>query len=77
MRPEIVLTSPLEVTEDNDGVRMSLHLQTSMDILSQKLLQESLETVAIIQQYSDKIPSPEISASATSTSTSTRMRSSR
>mgnify|MGYP001309290300 FL=1 len=62
MRPEIVLTSPLEVTEDNDEVRMSHHLQTSMDILSRKLLQESLETVAVIQQYSDKIPSPETSA---------------
>ena len=70
-RPKIVLTS-----EDEDGVRMSHHLQASMDILSRKLLKESLETVAVIQQYSDKIPSPETSTSP-SPSSSTRMRSSR
>ena len=57
-QPEIILTSPLDspgiIEMDSEG-RME-HLESSMDKLSRKLIQESLETVAVIRQYSDKIP---------------------
>ncbi len=75
-RPEIVLTSPLESSGTSE-VTENGHLLASMDILSRKLIQESLATVAVIQQYSDKIPSPETASSAQMSFSSTRIRSSR
>ena len=57
-QPEIILTSPLDspgIIEMASEGRME-HLESSMDKLSRKLIQESLETVAVIRQYSDKIP---------------------
>ena len=74
-RPEIVLTSPLEtsaspeITEEEYG-----HFLASMDILSRKLIQESLATVAVIQHYSDKIPSPSPEPALSSQTASSRVR---
>ena len=77
LRPEIVLTSPSEITEEDDGVRMPGHLEASMDILSRKLIQESLATVAVFHQYSDKIPFHEKTSSTTPQTSLPRTRSSR
>ena len=80
-RPEIVLTSPLENSSDSPEVTQEEegHFQASMDILSRKLIQESLATVAVIQHYSDRIPSPspESASSSQAASSSSRVRSSR
>ena len=72
-RPEIVLTSPLESSASPE-ITENGHFLASMDILSRKLIQESLATVAVIQHYSDKIPSPSPEPALSSQTTSSRVR---